>query len=95
MSKVIYKYDVDVSDSQTIDMPKGAQLLSVGVQNGRIKLWALIDPGEPIVSRDLILIGTGHPIIRTLGEFIGTVHLTMPHSGSVLVFHLFDGGELI
>lgn len=38
MRKVIYKYDVEISDSQTVDIP---------------------------------------------------------HSGSVLVFHLFDGGELI
>jgi hypothetical protein len=36
----VYKYDLKVIDQQIIEMPVGANLLTVQLQHGNLKLWA-------------------------------------------------------
>jgi len=40
----IWKYPLQVTDAQTIDVPEGSEALSVQVQNGTPCLWARVDP---------------------------------------------------
>lgn len=77
-----------------IDMPKGARLLSVGVQGAppveTAVLWALCDPSAPLVSRLVAAHPTGPTLPPALAgaEFVGTVTV----EGGI-VLHIFDGGE--
>lgn len=71
-------------------MPAGAQILSVQAQRGLPKLWALVDEqAEEKVPRDILTVGTGHPILELLGPFIGTYQM----EGGALVWHVFEVQE--
>lgn len=82
----IYKYPVTIDDVFDVEMPRGAQVLSVDVQGGRPQMWARVDPSAPVEQRRFQLRGTGHPLNGNEGRFVGTFQM---HGGS-LVFHLFE-----
>lgn len=44
----------------TINMPAGAKVLHVGVQDSDLMLWALVDPDALPEPRNLVIAGTGH-----------------------------------
>jgi len=87
----IHKYTLKVEGTEILQMPKGAQILSVQVQHGEPQLWALVDETAEIVGRLFSTYGTGQEFPHALdhGKFIGTYQLM---HGSV-VFHVFDNGE--
>jgi hypothetical protein len=87
MNLSIWKYQFDVSDAVTITMPSYAKLLHVGVQLGRLTVWALVDPEEKMVKRTIRIFGTGHPIPEDEIGYVGTVIQGM------FVWHIFDAGE--
>lgn len=72
-------------------MPYGAEILSCGVQGDGVAVWFKCDPEQPMITRPLTIVGTGHNCPSTL-RFIGTVQ--HPETVSPLVMHLFDGQEL-
>lgn len=85
----IYKYAIEITDSPKVEMPVGAEVISVGVQNHGICIWAIVDPHTNSTElREFQLRGTGHPLDFPSSQmrFIGTVVL---YSES-LVFHLFE-----
>lgn len=86
--KTIWKFELKVTDHQTIKLPKEADILSVQSQNETVCLWALVNPKNELEDRYFEIFGTGHPIAleTTLKEYVGTFQL---HGGS-LVFHLFE-----
>lgn len=87
MNYAIWKYPLKINDTNTIDMPEGARILCVQIQNGGPCLWALVDTQSPIkVPRVIETFGTGHPMNDSLREYIGTYQL---HDGA-LVFHVFE-----
>lgn len=78
--KTIWKYRVSLSHSQfSIEMPKGARLLSVQVQGGHPQLWALVDSEVEQESRQFLMAGTGHQGPGSGWDHVGT-------------FQLFKGG---
>ena len=88
--KSIWKYPLIPMDSQAVTAPEGAQFLSVLEQGARPMLYALVDPEAPMVSHDVQIRGTGHPIDEALLQshvFLGTV---ASHSG-FLIWHIFIG----
>lgn len=84
--KKIFKYPFEVTDYQTITMPKEAEILCVQVQNGVPCIWALVDTLSMPVDRYFSVYGTGHPVYNDASEYIGTFQI---NDGS-LVFHLFE-----
>ncbi len=55
--RTIYKYGF----SRTIELPIDSQVLKVGMQNGIIQMWVLVDPNQKQTSyRNFEMIGTGH-----------------------------------
>jgi len=42
--RTIWKYPLDVVDSQFVVMPLGAEILTVQIQNEEPYLWTLVDP---------------------------------------------------
>lgn len=84
--KTIWKWPLAVTDRQFLGVPAGAQALTVQVQGGLLKLWALVDPDQPEVRKEIRIIGTGHAIPADPGRYIGTFQM---HGGG-LVFHAFE-----
>lgn len=59
-----------------IDMPLHSKVLSVGVQDGEVYVWAQCDPHAPLVSRTTLSVATGEPFAITHDlRFVGTVHI--------------------
>lgn len=90
--RTIHKYEVvaDIFAGFVIDMPIGAEPLSVQMQRGRPVLWALVNPEAPKVRRRFITVGTGHVFSEHHDvTFVGTFQM----NDGDLVFHLFDAGE--
>ncbi len=91
----IWKFEISVEDKPTVMIPKGAKILSVGIQEENyigyqpIMLWALVDPESEPCPRRFMIYGTGHEVNHDLiqhQDFIGTVQQ------GPLVWHIFDGG---
>jgi len=92
MAKVIWKFTLELTEEQDIDMPLGSSILSVGLQFERIQLWVMVDDATVVKKRRKIaIVGTGHKMdFRTYaGKFIGTV---VTDSGT-LVWHVFDASR--
>jgi len=87
-NKRIYKYQVQVKDNFSIDMPRNAHILCVQLQLEVPYIWAMVDTDAETVTRDFMVIGTGNPIPELTKGYahIGTFQL---HGGS-LVFHLME-----
>ena len=84
--KSIWKFPIEITDRQTVNMPKTATILSVQIQHGAVCMWALVDTEEPTVDRTFIVHGTGHPCICDASEYIGTFQV----ASGALVFHLCE-----
>jgi hypothetical protein len=85
--KTIWKYKFNISDNILIEMPKGAEILTVQTQDGEPCIWALVDTEQKtIVDRHFELYGTGHPFTETEKKYIGSFQLLEGQ----LVFHLFE-----
>jgi hypothetical protein len=82
----IWKYELQVTEFQQIEMPLDAELLDVQVQHGAPCLWARVNPCAPMVNRVLVTHGTGHDVAESTGEHVGSYQL----QGGALVFHVFE-----
>lgn len=83
---MIWKYELKVTDDQEILMPAQAKILSVGNQDGKLCVWALVDTEQPIAPKYFSIVGTGHPMSEDfpLKRFVGTVIM------SPFVWHVFE-----
>lgn len=89
MKKTIWKFQLQVLDTQFIWIPKNAEILSVQNQNEVPCMWALVNPTEEKEEKCFEIFGTGQDVNCDMGidrRFIGTFQL---HTDS-LVFHLFE-----
>jgi hypothetical protein len=84
----IWKWTLQVTDLQQVQMPRGAQVLSVQMQGGAPQLWALVDEKASTEPRTFATYGTGNPMpeVADYGRFVDTYQM---HGGS-LVFHVFE-----
>ena len=88
MNEVIYKYPLPVEDLPTVEMPTGAQVLCVQVQEDKPFLWAIVDPGQPLERRWFRLCGTGQLLGINLptSRYIGTFQL----QEGTFIGHVFE-----
>ena len=70
--KVIYKYPLQIIGMQTITLPEDYGILTVGMQEGNLYLWAQGNPSTASVLVDFYIYGTG-TYIHTPGNYVGTV----------------------
>lgn len=86
----VYKYVVPIPTNARsfVVMPATARLLSVGLQDDEMVVWALVDPDEETGLRRLIVANTGAliPNFPPSDRFVGTVTST-----AGVVWHVFDG----
>ncbi len=82
----IWKWDLRIDDLQIIDMPLGADILTVQTQGGQPRLWAVCDENAPLRPRRIAMYGTGHLINEHPGIYIATFQV----DSGALVFHVFE-----
>lgn len=79
--KQIWKFKVD----NVIEMPKGAEILTVQLQDSfNACIWAVVDPENETENRIFEVVGTGHKFDDTNKKYIGTWQDCM------FVWHLFE-----
>lgn len=79
----IFKYMLGITSEQPLLLPRGARVLSVGLDpNNQLCLWAAVNEGEVEELWQVRIAGTGHEINETEG-FVGTVRATS------LMLHIF------
>jgi hypothetical protein len=94
----IWKFPLEITDEQVIQLPAGAELLTVtalwvpvpvkGVPGERPCLWALVDDECEPTPREIRIYGTGHAIKVDLSKYkyVGTFQVL---NGS-FVGHVFE-----
>ena len=80
----IWKWNLEVTDLQTIEMPEKARIMTAQFQNGELAIWAEVDPELPPTTRTIEIIGTGNPVPDAERRYIATVQ------ESVLVWHIYE-----
>lgn len=85
MTQTIFKYPLLILDEQQVEMPIGAGIMTVQMQNGQPCLWALVDTRNSPEIRKILIRGTGHPAVD-VGRYISTFQM----KGGELVFHAFE-----
>lgn len=80
----IWKYELEITELQTVQMPAGASILHADNQHGVLCIWVMVDPNARKEGRCIEIIGTGHSIMSATRRFIGTVLM------GPLVWHVFD-----
>ena len=86
--KSIWQFEFTIQDHVTIQMPRGASILSVQMQRRTPCIWAEVDTSADVTDFRFRIFGTDHPIpeeVATHLDYIGTFQM---HSGD-LVFHLY------
>jgi hypothetical protein len=82
--QTIWKYELKVTDEQTVDMPSGAMILSVaavelGWDSGAIgavlTVWARVDSEQPMEARTFFVVGTGNQMPKKGTVYLGTVQM--------------------
>lgn len=87
MSKSIWKFPLETTDIQQIEMPVDAEILTIQTQAGQPCIWALVSPDAPKRKVAFEIFGTGHPVPENgRRKYVGTYQLR----GGSLVFHCFE-----
>lgn len=88
----IWKFELEIKDKQSLEIPLGSVILDAQVQHGKIFLWATVDPLREKETRDFAVIGTGWYIdTNHKGSPVGFNHIaTVQLHGGDYVFHVFE-----
>jgi len=87
---VIYKYPIEITDLQGIELPEGYQILKVAEQDGGLFVWVKVDTDAKLIKRPFVVVGTGHEL-----DMYGFLHLDSVVMSNGLVWHVFIGVHYI
>jgi hypothetical protein len=82
---VILKYALPFQADTFLDMPEGAEVLTVQVHEGQPILYVLVDPTNEVRRVRFTMVLTGKPFDATHAFYVGTFQIM----NAGLVFHLF------
>lgn len=86
----IFKQQLEIIDSQIINVPTNSEILTAQIQNEKICIWFKLDTDiKTKEGRVIKIIGTGNPILETFDtklKYISTVQFVKLN----LVFHIFE-----
>ncbi len=88
MANQIWKFPITDPSYVTLELPKGAIVLTIQMQHNVPCIWVLVNPEVEKETRYFKVIGTGHPIEDDLAT-ISYINTFQMHGGD-LVFHLFE-----
>ena len=84
MNEVIWKFKIGLGNLVYVRMPIGAKVLSVGMQNTDITVWAEVTPYADLEERMFYVVSTGDRVPdKNKVQFIGTV------SEGAFVWHIY------
>lgn len=84
--KTIHKYKLEINGTFSINMPIGAEILSIQEQSGHLYIWARVDPKRSTEVREFPTYGTGYITEAFNNElYIATVQML-----NGLVWHVFE-----
>lgn len=87
--RTIYKYPIEITDSQKIEMPVGSELIHAGFDpTGTPCVWALVDTATDKCLQEILIFGTGNPISE--GHYLSSEHIGSFVQGQ-FVWHVFAG----
>jgi len=72
--KTIEKYQLGWPAQEQITMPRGAQLLTVGMRDGLPCLWALVETDQPDERRQFIIYTTEQALPSWPKAYVGTIY---------------------
>lgn len=83
----IWKFPLDITDLQFIEMPVGAKILTAQFQGNVLNVWAECEPDNLIEEVPIRIIGTGNPVFgdMTRWRYLTTVQ----QYGGELVWHVY------
>jgi hypothetical protein len=81
----IWKYTIQ-GPRVTLEMPQGAKIVSLQVQDNQPQIWALVDPSEWKISRTFRALPTGVEFNAAGLTYVGTFQI----NDGTLVFHIFE-----
>ena len=87
--RTIWKFPIDIANTQTVMMPKGTDILTVQMHNEKPAIWAIVETDAPMEPRTIVTYGTGHLMpgkTEMPNKYLGTIQA---YSG-MLVLHLFE-----
>lgn len=86
--KKIFKYPLEITDTQFVELPLGAKILTAQMQGNQLCLWAVVNtlPEAVKKNRRIEIIGTGNPMPTGDLEYISTFQMM----GGGLIFHVFE-----
>lgn len=58
-TRAIWKYQVPVLEDFTISLPEGAEIIRFANEEGKLWLWAVVSPDNPVEDRRLLAFKTG------------------------------------
>lgn len=82
----IWKWPLQIAVLQTLQVPVGAEVLTVQLQGDKPQLWAIVNEHAATQPRSFAIYGTGHPMPEQPGFYIATFQT---HDGA-LVWHVFE-----
>lgn len=84
--RTIWRFDFDVDDAVSLNVPKGARFLpSVKARSASaLSVWAEVESGNEPESRLLLVVGTGNPFDPTGHRYVGTA------LASPFVWHVYE-----
>lgn len=88
MKQQIWKFEIGAAPC-AVEMPKGAQILTVQNQNDLVCIWALVNPGNAKELRYFEIYGTGHNIFTKNNTELRYINTYQLDEGTI-VFHLFE-----
>jgi hypothetical protein len=71
--KVIWKYNIDLADTQVLRTKAGAKFLDVQIQNHYPTIWVEVDTEAAPKDYVIEVFGTGNPMTLFYRKHIGTI----------------------
>lgn len=81
--RTVYKFPLIIQDEVILEM-SSATIRHVGEQDGRLFVWAEVDPSKSASREHFQIRGTGQPLTGKEGRFLRTVQML-----NGLVFHIY------
>lgn len=95
--RAVHKYQLPLLNSFTLAMPEGAEVVHVGVQNGKPVLFAMVDLNASTSDRLFWMFASGQSVPEqvgplSVGRYLGTILTDSPVGNpNGFVGHLFEG----
>lgn len=80
----IFKYEIPIEGDFTLQLPKGAKIISFQLQKETPVIWAIVNEQLELETRYFEIVGTGFDFISTCREYIGSIQQ------DIFVWHLFE-----